>query len=161
MMRRLLFETRAVLPIEFALIIPLVFALVFGAVDVSRVLLAQNLIGQLAGELADILKRETSVEARAGLTPEMAEALIKGLAADFAGGLVTADRLTLTVSAYPDLAAMAAGAAGGEAGSLGAPGQLIAYRLEYTIPLVTRFATLLYDGGDVTRTAVVVSKNGR
>lgn len=159
MMRRLLGDCRGVLPIEFALVIPLMFALVLGVADVSRVLLAQNLVGQLAVELANVLKFETSPAARTSLSQETVEATLKGLSSDFAGGLIDPDQLTLSVSFYADLTALAAGMADGT--GFGAAGELVAFRLDYLVPLVTPFASLLYDGGDVTRTAVVVVKNGR
>ena len=159
MMRRFLGDCRAVLPIEFALVIPLMFALVLGVADVSRVLLAQNLVGQLAVELADALKFETSPATRASLNQATMEAKIKGLTPDFAGGLIDPDKLTLTVNTYADLAALAVGTEDGN--GTGAAGELVAYQVDYLVPLITPFSSLLYDGGEVTRTAVVVVKNGR
>ncbi|WP_373085680.1 TadE/TadG family type IV pilus assembly protein [Sneathiella sp.] len=161
MIFRLFRDRTAVLPIEFALIIPVMFALVLGIVDVSRVLLAHNLVGQLATDLSDHVRFDLGSESRTALSVASIRAELDMRAATFAGGLIDPEMLRLSMARYSDLAAFVNDTP--EAGDPlpGQPNAVVSYRLDYTVPLMTPFAGFLYDSGDVTRTAVVVVKNGR
>lgn len=159
LIRRVMADSRASLPVELAVILPLVFALIFAMVDASRLLLARSLADALAVALSEDIKLETPQAVRAGLTVAAIEGELAALVPVFAGTLIDASRVRLTVQSYDDLAALAGGSPNAGAAP-GAAGGITAYRLDYTVPLITPFVNYLYSSGDVTGTATVVVKNG-
>ncbi|WP_288902086.1 TadE family protein [uncultured Sneathiella sp.] len=146
-------DGRASLPVELAVILPLVFALVFGVVDVSRVLLARSLLDHLAVALSDEIKFNSAAGTEGVLTSGEAEARLVTLAPDLVGSLVDVSRLSVTVSRYESLADFVGASPSDE-------GTLTAYRLDYGVTLITPFVNYLYNSADVTESALVVVKNG-
>lgn len=146
--RHMLRDSRASLPVELAILLPLVFALVFGVIDVSRVLLARSLVDHLAVSLSDEIKHTGGTTAPAA----SAQAKIATLAPNLVGGLVDVSRLSITVSAYDSLADFVGD-------NTSADGPLVAYRLDYRVSLITPFVNYLYSSADVTESALVLVKN--
>lgn len=151
--RRVSSDRRASLPVELAIILPLVFALVFGVVDVSRVLLARSLLDHLAVALSDDFKFNSALGTGSVLTSEGAETRLVTIAPDLVGSLVDVSRLSVTVSHYDSLADFVSA-------SPSEGGTLTAYRLDYIVTLITPFVNYLYSSADVTESALVVVKNG-
>lgn len=142
----------ASLPVELAVILPLVFALVFGVVDVSRVLLARSLLDHLAVSLADDIKFNSG--AAGVVTSTEAEAKLAVIVPNLVGGLVDVSRLNVTVSNYESFADFTRG-------SIAAEGPLTAYRLDYIVTLITPFVNYLYSASEVTESVVLMVRNGR
>ncbi len=155
--RRSLLDERASLAVEMAILLPLVFALLFAIIDVSRLLLTRSLLDQLAQSLADHVRRELPMPVRAHLPPAALEAHLSGLAASVTGGMLQADALTLSVEHFPDLASLAAGVPsdGSDDGAAG----LTAYRLEYEVPFLTPFVNYLYPSGAALESVYLVIRN--
>ncbi|PHQ69880.1 MAG: hypothetical protein COB93_06910 [Sneathiella sp.] len=149
------------LPVEFAFIIPLIFALILGVVDVSRVLLANSLAGQLTVELSNHYKFDVAPSARVMATQTDVETALESIASASFGSLVDASNLTLSVSTYDDMAAYVGNSINMGGPLLGDAGQLVSYRIDYMVDLVTPFADLLYSGENITTTATAVIKNAR
>ncbi|MDF2367191.1 TadE/TadG family type IV pilus assembly protein [Sneathiella sp.] len=147
--QRLARDNRASLPVELTIILPLVFALVFGVIDVSRVLLARSLVDHLAVSLSEQIKFEGGSPA----TQAAAQAKLVTAAPNLVGGLVDVSRLSVTVSNFGSLADFVDD-------SPSADGPLTAYRLDYVVTLITPFVNYLYSSADVTESALVLVKNG-
>ncbi len=150
-LRGIVSNCRASLPVELAVILPLVFALVFGAIDVSRVLLARSLLDHLAVSLSDDFKFNGGGQGE--ITSAAAEAKLVTIAPDLVGGLIDVSRLNVTVSNYDTLADFTSG-------SSSTNGTLTAYRLDYVVTLITPFVNYLYSASEVTESIVLVVKNG-
>ena len=155
--RRIISDCRGSLPVEFAIILPLVFALVFGVIDVSRVLLARSLLDHLAVSLSNEVKFRTPAAARSGLTEEALQVKLATLAPDLVGGLIDVPRLGVSVRHYASIADFAGGNILSEEGRSGA---ITAYHLDYAVTLITPFMNYLYSSAEVTKSTVVVVKNG-
>ncbi|MZR31806.1 TadE/TadG family type IV pilus assembly protein [Sneathiella litorea] len=155
--RKIVSDCRGSLPVEFAIILPLVFALVFGVIDVSRVLLARSLLDHLAVSLSDEVKFRAPETVRSGLTEEALQVKLSTLAPDLVGGLIDVTRLGVSVRHYASLADFVSGNVLLEEGR---PGALTAYHLDYAVTLITPFMNYLYSSEEVTKSAVVVVKNG-
>ena len=151
-LREVASNCRASLPVELAIILPLVFALVFGVIDVSRVLLARSLLDHLAVSLADDIKFNGG--AAGVITSAGAEARLAAIAPNLVGGLVDVSRLNVTVSNYETLADFTSG-------SISAEGSLTAYRLDYIVTLITPFVNYLYSASEMTESVVLMVRNGR
>ena len=142
-------DSRASLPVELAIVLPLVFALVFAVIDVSRVLLARSLVDHLATSLSDEIK----FAGGPAVTSAAAQARLATIAPDLVGGLVDVSRLSVTVNNYDSLADFVGS-------SPSADGPLTAYRLDYGVTLITPFVNYLYSSADVTESALVLVQNG-
>ena len=152
-------DERGSLAVEMAILLPIVFALVFAAIDISRVLLARGLVDQLGVELSNSLKYETTPAARALLTEETLQGRLSSLSEGLSGGLIDPSRLELSVFPYNDLTALVSETASG--GLIGLPEAVTAIRLEYAVPLTTPFANFFYETGDSVQSSMVVINNGR
>ncbi|MEX1035665.1 MAG: TadE family protein [Sneathiella sp.] len=156
-----LHDERGSLAVELAILLPLVFALIFGVIDVSRVLLARGLVDQLGVELSNGMKFETTPAMRSVMTEAALQARLSGLAPEMAGGLLDVSRLELSVIPYENLLALVSNTAADGGGLIAWPEEVVAIRLDYAVPLITPFASLVYEAGDVTQSSIVVVKNGR
>ncbi len=152
-------EERGSLAVELAILLPIVFAIVFAAIDISRVLLARGLVDQLGVELASSLKYETTPAARALMTEAALQGQLSSLSASFGGGLIDTSRLSLSVLSYDDLPAFVSETAGGAL--IGLPEAVTAIRLDYTVPLTTPFANFFYETGELVQSSIMVINNGR
>ncbi|TNE38605.1 MAG: pilus assembly protein [Alphaproteobacteria bacterium] len=155
----LLSDSNGSLAVEYALVIPLTFALLFAMVDVARLLFADVWMRHLATEIADKVRLETPIADRASLTEAGLQAELQALATTSAAGLVNPSAITLTLTSYDSLADTALGTAM-ETTDLAGENQLIRYHVGYQVGLITPFANLLYANGDVPRIADIMVRHG-
>ncbi|MAL78299.1 MAG: hypothetical protein CMN55_04200 [Sneathiella sp.] len=160
LLARLKREERASLAVEMAILLPLIFALIFAVIDVSRLLLTRSLLDQLAQSLADDWRRDVPRGLRTTLTPADVEARLAAIVPLFGGEMIRAEGLTLTLAAYEDIAALMTANSAIPPVGVGAPGMLVGYRLDYDMPLLTPFADYLYPSGAARETVYLVVKNG-
>lgn len=152
-------DRRGGLAIEYALILPLIFALVLGVVDVSRMLLAQAMLDHLSVELTDYFQLELSSESRSTISQAEIEVALQAIATEQLGMLVTDENLFLTVSVYEDMADYAGNVTGSSSSLMGKAGQIVEVKLDYTLSLITPFANFLYPDKALSLSAATVSSH--
>ncbi|MCR9213926.1 MAG: pilus assembly protein [Proteobacteria bacterium] len=147
--------------LEFALIIPVFFILIFGVLDVIKLLLVEEQLDKLARDLAFHYKHGVSSDYKASLKQTDVLAKAKDFASSRSLYLTSHSTLTASSEIYADLSAYASGLPETSVSAAGSSGQIVAYRLEFFLPLTSPVLMLVFDGRTAQVTAFSISKNGR
>ncbi len=145
--------------LEFALIIPLFFILFLAALDVIKILLAEEQLNILARDLAFHYKYMASSDDKKDLNQADLDAVAKGLASSSASFLIEDKTLSASSNVYADPADYVSGVIDAESGSAGESDMLVIYQLESSINLTSPLMMLVHDGTAVPIRVLTVSKH--
>lgn len=140
--------------VEFSFAITFVLALIFAALDISRVYIVSGLLGDSV--------RRISRENQVLETPRDSaafDAAADVIIASKASGFIDVASVAVTTTVYASFDDLAAGVAvaGGAPG--GSPGQIVKYRLTYNMDYLTPFIDLLFEGAEFSHTAEIIVYN--
>jgi Flp pilus assembly protein TadG len=147
--------------LEFALIIPVFFILIFGVLDVIKLLLVEEQLDKLARDLAFHYKYGVSSDYKAGLNETDLVLKARDFASSSSSYLISHSTLMASSEVYADLSDYASGRSVSSASAVGSSGQIVAYRLEFFLPLTSPLLMLVFEGRTAQVTAFLISKNGQ
>jgi len=154
MLGRLIKSRDGTMAAEFAIASSVAIALVFAAIDVGRLFIINGLLGDAARQIS----RENQVQ----LTAYDSNAFTAAAAvilADRSADMFDPALVSISTTVYDSFDDLAAGAENGGAPPGGDPGQIVKYRLTYTMDYYTPFIGMLMETANFNHTAEIIVYN--
>ncbi|USG63043.1 pilus assembly protein [Sneathiella marina] len=146
--------------VEYAIIAPILFALVFAVVDFSRIFLAKSYATDTLVELSNYYRYEMSPDALKSVSLSHLQAKAQSLSGAKLGGLANMGDVSVSLSTYRNISDLVNGMEGKNTDLFGGAGDLVKYNLHYTVSPLTPFADYLYPSAALLNTVTLVLKNG-
>lgn len=141
--------------VEFAIIVPFIFAIIFAIIDLNRLFLAKIIATDTVAKLSNYYRYEVSPKARTTVTSSQVQSKGQTLAT----GFLTVIDVSVSVDTYQNISDMLEKKKEKNAGLLGNAGYIVKYTLAYTVTPFTPFLGFLYPSSTADQTVTLVSKN--
>lgn len=146
--------------VEFALAIPLFLMLFFAAVDIFRLLLAEEQLNRVARGLAFHYKYVAATDRNIALKQQEVEATARNLAVSSGASLISSRTISVSTKIYGSLSAYASGMPDSGPTATWQPGQLVHYYLSSSVDLTSPLMMAIHGRSVAPIRAISMVKNG-
>jgi TadE-like protein len=157
--RSLFVMDRGSVVVEFALVIPVFFAIIFAVVDISRTFLFANYAEQILMRLSNYCRDELTLEKRQTVSQMELKSKADEIEGNYKGSLSSVAILEVTGTAFESIDDLLHDTEQMDNGLLGQPGDIVRYTLSYEFSTSTPFSNFFYPAGVVTQSVSLVVKN--
>ncbi|MEH6475786.1 MAG: TadE family protein [Sneathiella sp.] len=142
--------------VEFAIIVPFVFALIFAIVDISRIFLSNSFANDILVKLSNFYR----YEALSTISYSQVQSKAQALSGTTENGLSNVNNISVSMVTYKNISDLLNDAEQQNAGLLGGSGDIVKYTLHYSISPLTPFANYFYPSDAFVKSVTLISING-